>query len=329
MAPLAPWLSVPITRRVLRGLVGHLVLDSRPRRLARGIRRLHDEGVALNINLLGEAVLGHAQALERRDGTIRLIERADVDYVSLKVSSVVAPHSPWGFDASVAAIVAELEPVYEAALRTGTFVNLDMEEYRDLDLTVEVFTRLLSQPRFANLHAGIVLQAYLPDAMGAYDRLLEFARERVAQGGAPIKVRVVKGANLSMEKVDAEWHGWPLATWHSKEETDAQYKRILERALTVANTAAVRVGVAGHNLFDLAYAWLLAQERGVTDAMDVEMLLGMAERVGPRGRRGRVRNPALHARGAAARVRRRHRVSRSAPRGGGKPQQLPELLISI
>lgn len=281
LAPIAPWLAAPITRRVLKGLVGHLVLDARPRQLGRGLARLHREGVKLNVNLLGEAVLGAAQARERSEGIIRLIERPDVDYVSLKVSSVVAPHSPWGFHEAAAAIVTALEPVYAAASRTGTFVNLDMEEYRDLDLTIEVFTRLLGEPQFAGLHAGLVLQAYLPDAMGAYERLLTFAQGRVARGGVPIRVRVVKGANLPMERVDAEWHGWPLATWQSKQETDAHYKRILARALTPSSTAAVRIGVAGHNLFDLAYAWLLAKEQGVADAMDVEMLLGMAQQVAP------------------------------------------------
>ncbi|MGC4173976.1 proline dehydrogenase family protein [Demequina sp.] len=281
LAPLAPWLAVPVTRRVLRGLVGHLVLDSRPHKLRRGLTRLHAQGVKLNVNLLGEAVLGADSARQRRDGTIALIERPDVDYVSLKVSSVVAPHSAWGFDEAAAAIAQQLLPVYDAALRSQTFVNLDMEEYRDLDLTIEVFTRVLSLPQYSQLQAGIVLQAYLPDAIGAYDRLLAWASGRVRSGGAPIKVRVVKGANLSMERVDAEWHGWPLATWHSKEETDANYKRLLGHALTPANTTAVHIGVAGHNLFDLAYAWLLASQRGVAEAMDVEMLLGMAERIGP------------------------------------------------
>jgi RHH-type proline utilization regulon transcriptional repressor/proline dehydrogenase/delta 1-pyrroline-5-carboxylate dehydrogenase len=281
LAPLAPWAAVPVTRAVLRSLVGHLVLDARPRRLGRGLRRLHSQGVALNVNLLGEAVLGRQSARERLAGTIRLIERPDVDYVSLKVSSVVAPHSPWGFDEAVASIGAALEPVYDAAARTGTFVNLDMEEYRDLDLTIAVFTRVLSLRRFSDVHAGIVLQAYLPDSLGAYHRLAHWASARVDGGGAPIKIRVVKGANLSMERVDAEWHGWPLATWHSKEETDAHYKRILDAALVPERTRAVRIGVAGHNLFDLAHAWLLATERGVADSMDVEMLLGMAEQVGP------------------------------------------------
>jgi RHH-type proline utilization regulon transcriptional repressor/proline dehydrogenase/delta 1-pyrroline-5-carboxylate dehydrogenase len=281
LAPLAPWLAVPVTRKALRTLVGHLVLDSRPRQLTKGLARLRSEGVAVNANLLGEAVLGDAQAAARLKGTLRLIERDDVDYVSLKVSSVVAPHSAWGFDEAVADIVAAIAPIYEAALRTKTFVNLDMEEYRDLDLTIEVFTRLLDEERFRGLHAGIVLQAYLPDSLGAMERLQAWAAERVARGGAPIKVRVVKGANLSMERVDAEWHGWPLATWSSKEETDAHYKRILDAALTHEHVAAIRIGVAGHNLFDLAFAWLLAQERGVAEHVDIEMLLGMAERVAP------------------------------------------------
>ena len=34
-----------------------------------------------------------------------------------------------------------------------------MEEYRDLDLTIAVFTRILEDPRLQGLEAGIVLQA--------------------------------------------------------------------------------------------------------------------------------------------------------------------------
>ena len=78
LAPLAPWLSVPITRAVLRSLVGHLVLDSRGMRLTRGIRRLRRQGAALNVNLLGEAVLGKEQAAARLAGTLRLVGRLGV-----------------------------------------------------------------------------------------------------------------------------------------------------------------------------------------------------------------------------------------------------------
>ena len=138
-----------------------------------------------------------------------------------------------------------------------------MEEYRDLDLTLEVFTALLAEPEFHELEAGIVLQAYLPDSVAALDRLIEFAEQRVASGGAGIKVRLVKGANLSMERVDAELHGWEPAPYGSKAEVDANYLRLVDRSLRPELAGVLRVGVASHNLYDVALAHLLAEHRGV------------------------------------------------------------------
>lgn len=85
--------------------------------------------------------------------------------------------------------------------------------------------------------------------------LQDWAAKRRARGGAPIKVRVVKGANLAMERVDALMHGWNLTTWESKQATDANYLRILEWAMTKERTENIRLGVAGHNLFTVAAAW--------------------------------------------------------------------------
>ena len=138
-----------------------------------------------------------------------------------------------------------------------------------------------------------MLQAYLPDALPALQQLTAWARERVDHGGAPIKVRLVKGANLAMERVEARMHGWAQATYDTKLDTDANYLRCLDWALRPENVDAVRLGIAGHNLFGIAYAWLLAGERGVraggVDAaaattasnsqpsVEFEMLLGMAQ----------------------------------------------------
>jgi RHH-type proline utilization regulon transcriptional repressor/proline dehydrogenase/delta 1-pyrroline-5-carboxylate dehydrogenase len=300
-----PGVVVPIARRVLREMVGHLVIDARPAKFSAAMEKLRSEGTRLNINLLGEAVLGDREAARRLEGTKRLLQRDDVDYVSVKVSSIASGLTMWGFDESVERVAQLLLPLYRLAARKGPlgdlgdpgdprvdagdapapptsarprrkFVNLDMEEYRDLDLTIAVFQRVLDEPELLDFEAGIVLQAYLPDALGALERLHTWAADRRARGGAPVKVRVVKGANLALERVDAALHDWPLATYGTKQETDTNYKRVLEWALRPEHTDAVRIGVAGHNLFDLAWAWLLANERGVTDAVDVEMLLGMA-----------------------------------------------------
>ncbi|MDQ1084993.1 MULTISPECIES: bifunctional proline dehydrogenase/L-glutamate gamma-semialdehyde dehydrogenase [Microbacterium] len=284
-APILPQVVVPAARMALRSMVRHLIVDATDRKLGDAISSIRGrgDGIRLNVNLLGEAILGKKEAARRLEGTRKLLARDDVDYVSIKVSSTVAPHTPWAFDAAVADAVSALRPLYRVAKETGTFLNLDMEEFKDLDLTLAVFETLLGEPEFHGVEAGIVLQAYLPDALAAMIRLQEWTAARVASGGAPIKVRVVKGANLPMERVDADVHDWPLATWPSKQATDASYKAVLDYALRPEHTVNVRIGVAGHNLFDIALAWLLAERRGVTAAgpsgqagIEVEMLLGMA-----------------------------------------------------
>ena len=274
-----PFIVIPIARKALRSLVSHLVIDASAGRLGSSLRRIAKQGAKLNINLLGEAVLGEEEAKRRLIKIAELLSRKDVDYISVKVSAAVAPHSKWAFDQNVDHVVKRLTPLYELAMRDGAnkFINLDMEEYHDLDLTIEVFKKVLNQPQFKNLEAGIVLQAYLPDALRAMIDLQQWASLRVLSGGAPIKVRVVKGANLPMERVDAEIHGWPLATVESKAAADANYKRVLNYALTAERVQNVKIGVAGHNLFDIAFAWLLAGQRGAQAGMDVEMLLGMAQ----------------------------------------------------
>ncbi|GAA4487815.1 proline dehydrogenase family protein [Microbacterium panaciterrae] len=305
VAPGLPTPTVPIARTVLRDMVGHLVADARPAKLGPAIAKLRESGARLNLNLLGEAVLGEDEARRRLDGIHDLIRRDDVDYVSVKVSSVMSRISMWSFDEIVEQVAARLLPLYltaaqdpwssSSAGRAQTFINLDMEEYRDLDLTIAVFTRILEDPRLAQLEAGIVLQAYLPDALPALRELTAWAKDRVDHGGAPIKVRLVKGANLAMERVEAAMHGWTPAPYDVKADTDANYLRCLNAAMTPESLRAVRIGIAGHNLFDIAYAWLLAGDRGAVSAAGVvastgsgtridgsapiefEMLLGMAQ----------------------------------------------------
>lgn len=276
---LAPEVVVAAARKVFQTLVKDLVLDARPEKLGAAIQKLRSDGSRLNLNLLGEAVLGDTEAEHRLHQTFQLLKRDDVDYVSLKVSSVVGPHSDWGYDQVVERATESLLPLYRYAASSPTpkFINLDMEEYRDLDLTLDVFERIMDHDDLLQLEAGIVIQAYLPDALPAMQRLQAWAASRRSRGGAPIKVRLVKGANLAMEQVEAELHGWPLATWESKRATDANYIRILDWALTAERTENVKIGVAGHNLFTLAFAWEMAQIREVTEAIDIEMLVGMAD----------------------------------------------------
>jgi RHH-type proline utilization regulon transcriptional repressor/proline dehydrogenase/delta 1-pyrroline-5-carboxylate dehydrogenase len=276
LARAAPGLVMPLTRRRLRQIVGGLVVDLGDRALTRHLRGLRASGFAVNVNLLGESVLGDDEAERRVAAIAGLIGRDDVDYVSVKASAVASQLNLWGYEHTLARVMAALRTLYEAAVSGSTFLNLDMEEFSDLRLTVDAFKGLLDEPAFRGLDAGIVLQAYLPDSFGVLREIVEWGHRRHAAGGGTVKVRIVKGANLAMEAVDAAMHGWPPAPYASKAETDANYKRMLDWALTPERLTGVRIGVASHNLFDVAWAHLLTLGRGVADRVEMEMLQGMA-----------------------------------------------------
>lgn len=234
------------------------------------------DGIRTNVNQLGEAVLGEAEAGHRMEAVLSLLARSDVDYVSVKLSAIYSQIHAVAFEESLAAAKQKLRALYRAALPGGKFVNLDMEEYRDLSLTMAAFCSVLEEPEFINARAGIVLQAYLPDSWDALQTLTAWALNRVASGGSPVKVRLVKGANLAMESVEAELHGWAPAPYATKVESDANFRRMLDYACRPEHVRAVRIGVASHNLFDVSLALVLRERRCVGDAVEIEMLEGMA-----------------------------------------------------
>jgi RHH-type transcriptional regulator, proline utilization regulon repressor / proline dehydrogenase / delta 1-pyrroline-5-carboxylate dehydrogenase len=279
LGAVAPRVVMPLTRRRLRQLVGGLVVDRSDPALARHLRRLRESGFAVNVNLLGEYVLGEEEAGRRLAAIEALLARDDIDYVSVKASAVASQLNLWGYEQTLQRVMAALRRLYRAAAGAAggpKFLNLDMEEYADLRLTVDAFTRLLDEPELHGADAGIVLQAYLPDSFDVLREIVQWATRRHAAAGGTVKVRIVKGANLAMESVDAAMHGWHRAPYASKAETDANYIRMLDWALERHRLSAVRIGIASHNLFDVAWGRLLAEARGVAGQVEVEMLQGMA-----------------------------------------------------
>ena len=242
------------------------------------VRRRTGEGFRINVNLLGEAILGNDEAAARCAKVLERIRRPDVDYVSVKISAICANLDVLAEEDSLARIEKQLVELYRAARdsKPRTFINLDMEEYRDLALSLRSFIAVLDRPEFDDLEAGIVLQAYIPDSHAALRTLVAWANERYARTGTGIKVRLVKGANLAMEQVEAAVHDWESATYATKADVDASYKAMLEYALLHATPGALRIGAASHNLFEVAWALTLRDELNAHDRLEIEMLEGMA-----------------------------------------------------
>ncbi|MDA0246477.1 MAG: proline dehydrogenase family protein [Chloroflexi bacterium] len=281
-----PQLVVPFIVAKLRAETKSVILPSEEKELRSYLQERRATGTRLNLNQLGEAILGEEEARRRLDSYLQLLTRPDVEYISVKISSVFSQINLVDFHGTVEEIKSRLRELYRQAMRyefvpaEGTavpkFINLDMEEYRDLHLTVAAFQQVLDEPEFMKYRAGIVLQAYLPDSHPVQRELTAWAKARVARGGATIKIRIVKGANLAMEKVEASWHDWAQAPYTTKADVDANYKRMLIYGCQPENAAAVHLGIASHNLFDLAYGLLIRAKYGVEQYAEFEMLEGMA-----------------------------------------------------
>lgn len=283
-----PSIVVPFVKSITRGKTRRVIIPGEEKLLHRHLRRRMREGVRMNMNIVGDDVLGDAEAAAHLLAYTEALRDPLINTISVKLSTLYPHVSSLAHDHTVEVSTAKLCELLDVARQypwmhpdgtfTSKFINVDMEEYRDLPITIDAFTRALE--KYPDVSAGLVLQAYLPDSFPALRDITAWARERVRRGGAPIKVRIVKGANMEMEKVEASVRGWPRSPYLEKWETDANYYAILCDALQPENTAAVHLGVASHNIFTIAHAALLAEARGIPRAQyTFEMLEGMANHV--------------------------------------------------
>ncbi len=289
LSPVVPGILVPLTKMMLRQETSSVILPGEPKALEEHMKRRRKEKVRINLNHLGEAILGEEEAKKRLAIYVEDLKNPDIEYISVKISTICSQLNLLAREETLALLKERLTLLYKTAAthyyvredgtKSPKFVNLDMEEYRDLGLTVELFQSVLDEPEFFHHSAGIVLQSYLPDSFLMQQLLTNWAKARVAAGGAPIKIRIVKGANLAMEAVEASLRGWEQAPYPCKADVDANFKRMLTYGMQPENAKAVTLGIGSHNLFDIAYALLLRKEMGVENYVCFEMLEGMADHI--------------------------------------------------
>lgn len=281
-----PGVAMPLVRDKMQHETANVILPAEREHLREHLEARREEGVRMNVNFLGEALLGEEDARRRLESYLAALQRPEIEVMSVKISTIYSQISPLARKHTVDVLCDRLELLFRAAMRgkfthsDGTtvpkFVYLDMEEYRDKELTAEAFMRTLDREGLQQATAGLVLQSYIPDSYPTQQRLTEWARKRVERGAAPVTLRIVKGANMEAERVEASIKGWPQAPFKSKLETDANYLRMLHYGMQPENIAAVRLGIASHNLFTLAYGLALASRSKRLDHVQFEMLEGMA-----------------------------------------------------
>ncbi|HEY6007692.1 MAG TPA: proline dehydrogenase family protein, partial [Geobacteraceae bacterium] len=269
-------------------IAGETIVDAR-----RPLKSIWDEGRTFTIDLLGEAALSEREARACGEAYLAAAaflanefrswsthqsgqgERITPLNLSVKVSSLYSRIGPRNYDDSVSRVQERLRPILRRVQELGGSVTLDMEMSSLKNITLDAFTALLIEPEFRTWrHAGIAVQAYLRETATDLERLIAWSRLR----GAPVTVRLVKGAYWEYEVVTARQRGWPLPVFTEKAETDRNFERCAELLLAAGD--AVSPAFATHNVRSLAAVLVTAKQLGIIpERFELQMLYGMAEPV--------------------------------------------------
>jgi len=286
VASLARWGCLQSARQFICG--------STPNEALASVLRMRREGMAFTLDLLGETVDAAAVARSHLETYVRLIR--ELGYAAKNwASSPILDEAPWGpiprvnisckltalvvgietmgESAAVEAMAAPLRLILQAAREHGVFINVDMEHHAIKEVTLQVFRRVLQEAPFRDWSdCGIVIQAYLRDAMKDLADLIEWTRQR----GTPISVRLVKGAYWDSEtaKASAEGRSPPVFTekWQSDESFEGLARTMVD------HWTLIRPAIGSHNVRSIAATLAYAGACGLPPrTVEVQMLTGMGD----------------------------------------------------
>jgi len=238
-------------------------------------------GYRFSFDMLGEAALNRADADRHFDAYLNAIrflgeqQNQGKDTVSAPEISVklTALHPRFEFfqrERAIEELVPRLLELAKAAHERNIGVTIDAEESHQLDLTLDVFARTISDPGLKGRDGmGLVVQAYQKRAPAVLAFLIGLAQ----QYNRRIPIRLVKGAYWDTEIKHAQEQGlqnYPVFT--RKVHTDVSYL-VCARYL-FANRARVYPQFATHNAHTLASVLELA---GNNTDFEFQRLHGMGQ----------------------------------------------------
>ena len=207
---------------------------------------LNAKGLHANTTLLGEDVTSREETAEvvttYRTVLDRIAERRLQVNVALKLT-----HLGLLIDEELA--FENVSELVDHAAAVNNFIRIDMEHSAVVDATLRTYRRLRESGRD---NVGCVLQSYLYRSPNDLEALLPLAPN----------LRLVKGAYLESTEV----------AYPHKQDVDAAYRRLLERALS--GDAHVCVATHDERLIDDTIALAAKQGYG-PDRFEFQMLYGV------------------------------------------------------
>lgn len=278
----------------VRQMAGLFIAGDTPRSALPVLRHLRDSRYCFTVDLLGEFCVCESEAKEYQQ---RYLDALDVFgqevprwpagsaivpghpgelspvCISVKLSALYSQTGTLNFDTSVQILCDRLSLIARRARKCGALMYVDAEDSGNNSIIYETFKRVFSSPEFIDFpYPGIVIQAYSKNAAARVDELLSFAKSR----GAPIAIRLVKGAYWDFERVISAQNHWDFPLWERKHESDSCYER-LSRVLLNNHTLCLPA-FGSHNIRSLSHACCYAESIGLTpNDFEIQVLYGMAE----------------------------------------------------
>ncbi len=291
-------LGARLSGKAIRSQVEHMartfIAGATVEEAAPQLTDLWQHGRAWSVDLLGEATISNREADRYRDRCVEALSllgreagswpsmpSLEQDHLgpiprvqlSIKISAL-SPHlDPIDPEGSYQSVAERLRPILDLAMRLSASLIFDMEQAETKALLVEIFTRLFAEASYKDYpHAGLALQAYHRETARDIEGLLSWVRRR----GAPITIRLVKGAYWDSDTIRYRQRSWAVPLFEHKAETDANYETLTR--LILSQTSLIRPAFGTHNLRTLAHIEAVAESLGLPpETLEYQMIFGMAE----------------------------------------------------
>ena len=291
-------LGARLSGKAIRSQVEHMartfIAGATVEEAAPQLSDLWQHGRAWSVDLLGEATISNREADRYRDRCVEALSllgreagswpskpSLEQDHLgpiprvqlSIKISAL-SPHlDPIDPEGSYQSVAERLRPILDLAMHLPASLIFDMEQADTKALLVEIFTRLFAEASYKDYpYAGLALQAYHRETARDIEGLLSWVRRR----GAPITVRLVKGAYWDSDTIRYRQRNWAVPLFEHKAETDANYETLTR--LILSQTSLIRPAFGTHNLRTLAHIEAVAESLGLPpETLEYQMIFGMAE----------------------------------------------------
>ncbi len=210
--------------------------------MLKSVKKLNAIGISATIDNLGEFVYSREEALEAKQNilaTLEAIQQHGVSaHMSIKLTQV-------GLDVDYDFCLENMREIVDAAARYAIFINIDMEDYGHLPLTLDILQALVKE--YENV--GTVIQAYLYRSEKDLDLLQN------------VRLRLVKGAYKEISEV----------SYQSAQDIDSNFIKLIK--IRLQQPAFTSIATHDHVIIDEVKRYV--KENNIPlDRFEFQMLYG-------------------------------------------------------